>query len=162
MSTIAYRDGIMAADSRLSGDGVAWGEVIKIGIAEFYGIPGFGNGSGLGGASGRLATTRELLAWLDNPAPPAPSSDDKEAEGIIVSPNGTIWLWAGTPRLTRIDTPYMAVGSGAKIALGAMAMGASAERAVEIAAQYDVYTGGRITTLSLREDDGAPEEGRGR
>lgn len=28
-------------------------------------------------------------------------------------------------------------------------MGASAERAVEIASQYDIYTGGRITALPL-------------
>ena len=45
------------------------------------------------------------------------------------------------------DMAFTALGSGFEIALGAMAFGASARQAVELAAQFDVYTGGKITEI---------------
>ncbi|MOA55862.1 hypothetical protein D3C78_1797360 [compost metagenome] len=47
-----------------------------------------------------------------------------------------------------MDQPY-AIGSGLAYALGAMDMGADAERAVQAAAKRDTATGGRIRTLRI-------------
>lgn len=47
-------------------------------------------------------------------------------------------------------TPPLATGSGYEYALGAMKMGASAVRAIEIASECDIYTGGEISTYELR------------
>lgn len=44
---------------------------------------------------------------------------------------------------------YMAWGSGGHFALGAMAMGADARKAVEIAAMFDCYSGGDIDSVEI-------------
>lgn len=43
----------------------------------------------------------------------------------------------------------VAVGSGGDFAMGAMAAGATAEQAVEIAARFDVNTGGLVQAINL-------------
>lgn len=50
----------------------------------------------------------------------------------------------------KILDKFWAVGSGSKVALGAMHMGASAERAVEIACLVDPYTAAPISVLKLK------------
>lgn len=51
--------------------------------------------------------------------------------------------------LVPIHADYTAIGSGALLALGAMAHGASAKEAVEAAAIHDKNTGGPVTCLSF-------------
>jgi len=50
-----------------------------------------------------------------------------------------------------IDHEFFAIGSGAAIALGAMAFGASAEVAVEIACRYDTCSGPPVVRASLND-----------
>jgi len=45
------------------------------------------------------------------------------------------------------DKPFYAIGSGADYAIGAMAMGATAKEAVEIASKFDIHTGMGIDEL---------------
>ena len=52
-------------------------------------------------------------------------------------------------KMSKVDEPFFAVGSGACAALGAMHMGATAKEAVEIAKKIDLYTGGKVKTLTL-------------
>lgn len=153
MSTIAYRDGIMAADSLCVGADTRWGEVEKI-IA--------GDGC-MGGAVGPAAAAASYCRWITDRC----TDDDMyfgdafdDAEGLLVLADRTIWCWSGKRRLFKLDTPFTAIGSGAKIAMGAMAMGASAEKAVQIASQFDVYTGGRITTLALDQPSRPKQEAK--
>jgi len=49
-----------------------------------------------------------------------------------------------------LDRPY-AIGSGTPFAFAAMDMGASAEKAVEMAARRDTSTGGRVRTFRICE-----------
>lgn len=51
-----------------------------------------------------------------------------------------------TPWLARVSPP-IAVGTGSEFAVGAMATGASAEFAVEVAARFDINTGGAVQVL---------------
>lgn len=152
MSTIAYRDGVLASDSMLSGDNFTWGSVSKISRSERGGI---------GGAVGRLEETAEFLAWFtkfgaDDPERFPPPRGKDGADGIAVTQAltdaGVLLLWTGGERLTVVKTSFIAIGSGAKIAMGAMAAGATAEEAVEIAAKYDVYTGGETMVLRIDAD----------
>lgn len=153
MTTIAYRDGIMAADSLCSGNNTRWGELEKI-----------TRGDGcIAGACGSATTAATFRHWVENilvstEDPFGCDVADTEADGLLVTSDGVIWCWGGKPRMFRPDAPFTAIGSGAKIAIGAMAMGASAAKAVEIAAQFDVYTGGRITTLSLESPSRPKQE----
>lgn len=68
---------------------------------------------------------------------------------IIV--RGRVYEWyPDTAWTRRIDGLY-AVGSGARYALGALAAGASAAGALEIAAARDRATGGRLTVIQAEE-----------
>lgn len=143
MTTIAYRDGIMAADSLITGGSIRIGATAKMGrLAQ----------GGLYGCSGWIALLEVIVPWLEKGAPIAERPklpDDGEFHMLVVWPSGTVTDF--DKRLQRIDVDgeFFASGSGYELALGAMAMGATARQAVEVAARFDVYTGGRISTLSL-------------
>lgn len=47
-------------------------------------------------------------------------------------------------------TSFYAWGSGESIALGAMAAGANAVEAVNLAAKFDIYTGGKVVSYTLK------------
>ena len=55
----------------------------------------------------------------------------------------------GKSSFTEIGHPFWADGSGGDIAKGAMAAGATAREAVEIACRFETGWGGRIQTLKL-------------
>lgn len=150
MSTIAYRDGIMAADSFVTGEGTVWGA----GAAKIVRSPG----GWLGGATGALSFSVAFTRWLNAVKGEELRSDQiasalgesfEESEALLVSPGGTIHVLPGRPVLCPIETFFIASGSGARFAMGAMAAGADAQSAVTIATALDVYTGGKIVTLSL-------------
>lgn len=146
MTTIAYRDGIMAADSLVTSNDVRRGAVAKIGR---FGVGIAGGIVGYAGWSGLLDT---VVSWLENgaPADARPTlHPDTSFSAIVVWPNGIVTILDKTFIRTDIDGEFFAEGSGNEFALGAMAMGAKARQAVEIAARFDIYTGGRISTLSL-------------
>lgn len=67
---------------------------------------------------------------------------------IILEPSG---VFVCTPQLRpiRLEGRFFAIGSGAKLALAAMEMGASARRAVEIACKYDLYSRPPIRSATL-------------
>lgn len=46
---------------------------------------------------------------------------------------------------------YSAVGSGMFLCLGAMYMGATPEKAIEVAKEYDLYCGGETQKVSIRK-----------
>lgn len=150
MTTVAYRDGIMAADSMLTiGDTRLAHAAAKLVAAS--------DGS-IAGASGDTSLCQAFLQWVESESmsccvPPPAAIGDFRYTGIVVSPGGTVLLYDGSPHPIRLEpAPYIAIGSGRDAALGAMAMGASAAAAVAIASEIDIYTGGRITTVSLREE----------
>ena len=49
----------------------------------------------------------------------------------------------------RIRAKFLAIGSGAAVALGAMAAGADAKQAVRIACQFDAHTKGPVKAYKL-------------
>lgn len=151
MTTIAYRDGVLAADSMLTGYDADCGSVTKIRRNRHGWI---------GGACGNAGSISLFMDWFLNTAArvdvkPPPSVSDNAADGFVVVPGDRVFFWSGAPALWPVIAPFHAIGSGMRFAMGAMAMGANAREAVEVARKFDVYTGGRIATLSL-----APAPGR--
>lgn len=55
--------------------------------------------------------------------------------------------------IIEIREPFFAIGSAYKYALGAMAAGASAKKAVEIACRYDTACGGKIQQYKLESPE---------
>lgn len=135
MTTIAYRDGILAADTQInSGNGNRAGSLQKIGATK----DGF-----WWAFSGACQKQAECAAWAE-----VREGDPPEIDGvlILIDPNGSHREWWGEGWLSPND-PQAAWGSGERIARGAMFAGATAVDAVRAAIALDPESGGKITVL---------------
>lgn len=141
MTTVAYRDGVLAADSLCSSEGMVVGSAAK---AAAYGPL-------LVGVAGTLGIAQRFMDWLQTGAtgqPPAMDGPyDGSATAMVILPDGLIATF-DRYGVDRMKAPFHAIGSGWRLALGAMAAGATAEEAVRIAATMDCYTGGAIRVIS--------------
>lgn len=140
MTTVAYRAGVIAADRRCG----EWMNVDKLFRLK--------DGSVFAGA-GMYDEIVEVAAWLAAGAKAAdkPEVDAGGSNFMLACPDGTAY-WFTTPFLRRVQIldPFYAIGSGAAVALGAMAAGASAKRAVEIACRYDEGTGKGVNVMRVQ------------
>lgn len=69
---------------------------------------------------------------------------------LIIKPDGTVLRMDSAGRFSRMKADFYADGSGHAVARGAMAAGATAERAVQIAIDLDSACGGPIQKISLK------------
>lgn len=137
MTTIAYRDGVMAGDTAVTDRGTYCGASRKV----------FHHGGALLGFCGCLGAMAQVRDWFLAGAEGEPPELSGDSEGLIIRTDGKA-EWLGPPRKrVEIDGDYFAIGSGFQIAMGALAAGASAERAIEIACDMDVLTRRPITIL---------------
>jgi hypothetical protein len=163
MTTIAYRahpgGGVMASDSRCSENGLHLTDCQKV-----FRLP---NGALLGTAGDD--DSRLVMALLGKARSPKslPSREELAATktdfaGIMVFKTGEVFNiriecverqnsdeWDGG--ISEIRTPFCATGSGWELAIGAMSAGASAEQAVEVACQYDLYSALPVQSMKLKE-----------
>ena len=143
MSAIAYRDGTMAADT------AGWfggGEVMHFNNRKILRL-----GEALIGCSGQTDAIQWFLDWRrrqtrhDSPARP---SDNPLAGcdfgAIEARPSGVLLHWSPMLVPTEMDVPYFAMGAPREFLLGALAAGASAERAVQLAIDLHTGAGGRV------------------
>ncbi|QOI04594.1 Ntn hydrolase family protein [Pseudomonas savastanoi] len=147
MTTIAYKDGVIAYDSRQTrGGAIVSDDCSKcevVGGVSFF-------------LSGCVCDEKALIAAYFG----TPSKDPVESSGFVV--DGGRLMMVGHDDKTGIWKQDLdssnpdAIGSGAAYALAAMDMGASAEEAVKAAMKRDVYTGGTVRTVVIREE-GVPQ-----
>lgn len=158
MTTIAYRDGIMAAEGKMTlGD-----MVIKLDTEKVFWV-----NNHLVGVCGRARAINTFVTWLQKMTdyhivnqevgelvdlvPPA-LEDDEGYSALVVTPSRQVLMYEGnTPIDMGLDVP-MSVGSGSYFALAAMKAGNSAEEAVKVACELDVYSGGEITVVQLEDE----------
>jgi hypothetical protein len=112
--------------------------------------------------TGPIENGLQLTAWYqegaDSDSWPACQSKEPWATLIVVKPDGSIYEYETLPVAQQVEDTKMAWGSGRLAALAAMACGTSAVAAVEIAAQFDIWTGSGVTALRLRNTD-PPDDG---
>lgn len=137
MTTIAYRDGSLAADTLINSNGDRIGYTQKIGRAKGL----------LYGASGSTAWCWNFRSWVAEGARGAFPRPPENAGGFIVLPNNDLIVFHVEGMERRTGLPFHADGSGADYALGAMQVGATAEQAVAAAMAWDAKTGGEITVI---------------
>jgi ATP-dependent protease HslVU (ClpYQ) peptidase subunit len=141
MTTIAYKDGILATDSRVTrGDMIVQGSAQKLWR---------GDDGSLIAISGQMTEASELLRWLIRPSGERPPISEKITV-IVVRPSRSVEIWEENGMYTP-SMRFGAWGSGAPTALGAMHAGASAQEAVEIASKIDVWTGGDVQSMAIAE-----------
>lgn len=151
MTTIAYVDGFMVGDSRMSRGNEYTSGAQKVFVTDYF-IVGFSGSFGcVPAALGFIKqhedgpnATNFYHVWDQFP-------DFGEGVGVLmVNKNGDVFYGGECPPVL-VARKFEAIGTGAAFAVGAMAQGASAERAVEIAASFDVFTGGALHTVSIRD-----------
>jgi len=142
MTTIAYKDGIIAYDSFLTNNHIVIDhEIDKHRVVDdhhfFF--------------SGALADLNSMInACFDKDY----NIKDNNINTLVVFPNGNLFECGIDDDSGFWKTPIrkncaFSIGSGKCFALAAMDMGKSAEEAVGIAAYRDLYTGGTIQTYVI-------------
>lgn len=140
MTTIAYKDGILAYDSRRTiGDMISTDTANKLvvkGGAEFV-------------MAGATADIPLLIDW----ALGEQLSGSVDACGLMVQGKSLYMLGfskAEGPFKAKVDMNNVyAMGSGLEYAIGAMDMGADAIQAVKIACGRDLYSGGKVRHIKV-------------
>lgn len=148
MTTVTYRDGIMAADSRaFSGDRSPIGFKDK--------VHRLADGTLVGISTTVVGADKALVHWVEKGRLPAATDKLDNFMVLMVKPNGQVFyardqlLWTGP-----LSAPFYAIGSGGDYALGALSMGATAVQAVEKAIQMDPWSGGDIVTRTICDPGG--------
>lgn len=153
MTTIAYKEGIMASDTMGNCDGdVFYGEV-KLAVTDRY----------LLGFSGQVGSAADMYLWItENERAGRPPSDfyrsRKELPDYVGNShvliydkvNAELWSTDSDGNTVKVRKPFYAIGSGSRIALGAMYAGATAKRAVNASIELDLYTGGDVVTVDVK------------
>lgn len=104
------------------------------------------------GAAGASRDIERFFEWVEfGGGKPEKESEDSDSqfEGLILEAENRLWSFDIEYTRSLVQLPY-ATGSGGSFAMGAMYMGASPKRAVQIAMKRDIGTGGKITTLSIK------------
>lgn len=139
MTTIAFKAGVLAADTLVCSGNERVGTTTKVKAL----------GPLLYASSGSCGLADTWESWLRRGAVgehPSLKQDDASATCILFLPDDTI-LWFHVDGVTHFHAPYFAIGSGSSYALGAMAVGASPEDAVLAAMRHDTGTGGRVMSI---------------
>ncbi len=147
MTTVAIRDGVMAADGLLNDNG--WSATKrhqKLVILSEIGCAV--------AAAGCIQDVELWKDWLLEGSPEDRKPDLTNFSGFMLKADGEIVCYETKLAPFVIYEPFVAVGTGEKFAIGAMEMGADAIKAVEIAARRDVWTGGEIDHVTLKELQG--------
>jgi hypothetical protein len=138
VSVIAFRDGTMAADRQGTFRGCV--PVPSSKVFEHKGV--------LYGSSGGIEDFIAFRDWMKAGADPRDRPELEDVSFLRVDHDGIAIL---SERLIPIplNMPFWAIGGGADYAMGAMAAGMSAERAVLVACQFHTGCGLGVETLRL-------------
>ena len=141
MTTIAFKDGFMSADTQAADN---WGlvshtsKLIRISDNCVAGIAG---------------CSRQAFRFTERLKDGSVGGDDKPPEGdfvvLVVTTNSIVVYYEDELFDDYTPEKMWAIGSGRLIAMGAMAAGATAQDAVRIASKWDEGTGGDIEVMRV-------------
>lgn len=150
MTTIAYRDGMMAGDtSSIYGSAIMLTNMTKVIRWEtpqrIY----------LGGCAGTTAMCGRFRQWIIDGAegyPPAGKDPENSIQALLavfIKETGKVevWLYEASYGGYQVQDEYVAVGSGTDFAVAAMWMGGDARQAVQAALRFDTLTNGHAEVV---------------
>ena len=156
MTTIAYKDGVLASDSRAT----AGGMIVSEKAEKLFNVHGY-----LVGIAGSAAEGVAFVSWLEKHVlsqqvssdlpqieviMPEPS-DDEDFYALVIFPDGRVFMYEGGSHCYPIQDDFYSIGSGSPFAMTAMSLGSSAIDAVQVAKKFDCYSGGEIKSLKTKE-----------
>jgi ATP-dependent HslUV protease subunit HslV len=138
MTTVAYRDGVMAADSS------CWeGSTNAHSVRKVWKIR-----KCLIGCSGNMSDIHAFVRWIKDGAIEEEYPRMKQLAAIVATSDGKVCSFeSGSFHPIPVVGKYCSVGSGADVALGAMHHGATAVEAIRAARHHNEATKGRIITV---------------
>ena len=151
MTTIAYKDGIIAADTQLNVDSVKVLSADKIVILNKDTILAGAGETWAIAVAERFFRQEDWETKLDAKPEIAKEKDDDNPLDAILIYKGQAFLVDRFLSPELLKHPYFAVGSGWKFAMAGMHQGMSAVAAVEFASEFDVYTNNKIRWLNVEE-----------
>ncbi len=136
-TTIAYDGHNLAADTQYT-MGTQKGKVVKIYRVKDVYIA----------CAGAVSNVQPFIHWYEDGHDPAKYPKLRNFIGYVLTKDG-LYCYEEANGHPMKETAPCAIGSGAKAAIGGMKAGADARRAVQIAEEIDLYTGGEITSVSI-------------
>jgi len=149
MTTIAYRNGIIAADSRVTTSdesaGDYAGKCVKL----------LRVGDNIVALQGDSSPGMAWLHWFgegmkDDTLRDQIRTSEADFTAVVLNKRG-LWTWDSWLIPERVTARFYAVGSGTKAALGALHMGASAVQAVRVACKIDPWSAPPVISMSLKQ-----------
>ena len=147
MTTIAYKDGVMAADTQCTSGG-STDATTKIFRLKSGGLFGFAGSAGYG-----MLVYEWLCLGAKLKHKPKVLDDDDGIEAIVVSPSGEVSMMDNYLAPISVTSGVTAIGSGGDQAKALMRSGMSASDAVDfiVTNRLDIFTGGEVQTLTLKK-----------
>lgn len=139
MTTWIYKNGIIVSDSLVTENGYKVGEFKKIHKTQ---------DGWLAAGAGSISDINKFFKWAE-----VRDIDDivklDNLDGFLVSPEGETFCVETDFVPYKIKGNFFTGGSGANLAQGALAAGATIMDAMDVAFKYDVHTGGEIFVEKL-------------
>lgn len=149
MTVIAWDGESLAADRQANESGLrhTTTKIKRIEKGKFKGC--------LMGAAGSVSQGLVMMSWFESGADPSffpqyQDSDDTAAQLVVITKDKEILRFDFNPIPIVFHDDKYAIGSGRDLAIGAMAMGADATRAVEVAIQFDTGCGMGINVIPFK------------
>jgi len=132
MTTVAWKDGVLAADKKASQGGSGY-RVTKLFRTKTHAIA----------FAGELGYGMQFVEWFKSDrSQDCPLTSDADVTVLVMSlETGTCVQWECPGVPIPIEDSFCAIGSGQDLAVGAMSFGATAIEAVECASAWDNASG---------------------
>lgn len=141
MTTVAadFESGVMVSDSKCT-TGDVWTPTRKV----------WRHNGELIGVAGDLHQASKFLRWYTGGRKGPFPGKSGDFEAMILRPDGLFHVFESGLELKE-ERGFFAIGSGQKAALAILVAGLGAEKAVEIACQVDVGSGGDLQVFRLHD-----------
>lgn len=141
MTVIAFRNGVMAADTQAT-----WDETLKTGgEKKIHGARG-----ALIGIAGDTTSGEIFVRWFRAGRPDKrPRIPADKFDALVAFQDGSLAVFDNRLQQIDVSSEFFAVGSGREVALGAMEVGASASQAAAAAIKWSAGCGGKVVTRRL-------------
>ena len=153
MTTIVYKDGLLAADGRVTADFT----IISENYTKLYAIRGETDAYVIG-LAGDTQEFGHFTYWATQdfclscfPTLPDQSSVIENLSALVIrQSNSNLYLFEGKG-FAQLPEKGVAIGSGMDAAMAGLALGLNAEECVELAATIDAATNDTITTWNVAD-----------